>query len=96
MRYIVGSSCTIYSMLAPLYGYKGSQKICYIPSLLTINKVFAHLEWIDRQKRLTNRKGQTCQTVPFRGLHYHGIILPNPINKKVPTLFRMSGLIFIC
>ena len=51
MRYIVGSSCTIYSMLAPLYGYKGSQKICYIPSLLTINKVFAHLEWFDKREQ---------------------------------------------
>jgi len=48
------------------------------------------------ENKLINRKGQTCQTAPFRGLHYHGIILPNPINKKVPTLFRMSGLIFIC
>ncbi len=51
MRYIVGSPCTIYSMLAPFHSYKGSQKICYIPSLLTINKVFAHLEWFDRQEQ---------------------------------------------
>ena len=51
MRYIVGLSYTIYGILVPFYGYKGSQKICYIPSLLTINKVFAHLEWFDRREQ---------------------------------------------